>query len=161
MYRLPTEAEWEFACRAGTTSHFNWGDTPSSLLANFNGQARTVFNPRNDVGPFLGRTEIVGAYPPNAFGLHDMHGNVAELCADLYLPSGYQMESTLDPQGASKSDQRVARGGGPGGSGMFARSAARMPLLLKAAAPDIHAQRDFEPGANLGFRLLLEIAVPK
>src|SRR5439155_14541379 len=78
-YRLPSEAEWEYACRAGTTTAFHFGGTLSSHQANFDGDRPYGNAPR---GPFLGRTSAVGSYPPNAFGLHDMHGNLWEWCAD-------------------------------------------------------------------------------
>jgi formylglycine-generating enzyme required for sulfatase activity len=76
-YRLPTVAQWEFACRAGTTTDTAFGDRLSSTQANFDGS-----KPLNgaSVGPYLHETTPVGSYPPNAWGLHDMHGNVYELC---------------------------------------------------------------------------------
>jgi formylglycine-generating enzyme required for sulfatase activity len=76
-YRLPTESEWEWACRAGTTTLFHCGDTLSSTQANFNGN----FPQDGEVGPNLRRTCAVGSYPPNGFGLYDMHGNVQEWCS--------------------------------------------------------------------------------
>ena len=66
-YRLPSEAEWEYACRAGTTTPFYFGETLSTNLANYNNSGQTI---------------AVGKFPPNAFGLYDMHGNVWEWCAD-------------------------------------------------------------------------------
>lgn len=86
-FRLPTEAQWEYACRAGTTTATAFGDTLSSKQANFKGK------PYNggESGPSLGRAARVGSYPPNAWGLHDMHGNICEWCRDWYhtrLPGG-------------------------------------------------------------------------
>src|SRR5439155_4637596 len=83
MYRLPTEAEWEYACRAGTRTVFHFGDSLSSTQANFNG--RYGYGGA-EAGPYLHKTAKVGSYQPNAFGLHDMHGNVAEWCWDWYDP---------------------------------------------------------------------------
>ena len=75
VYQLPTEAQWEYACRAGTEGNFCFGDSLSSRQANFNGNY--PFG-RAEAGPFLSRTTAKGSYPPNAFGLYDMHGNVWE-----------------------------------------------------------------------------------
>ncbi len=79
-FRLPTEAQWEYACRAGTTTATAFGDKLSSKQANFQGK------PYNgaEVGPSLKRATRVGSYPANAWGLHDMHGNVVEWCRDWY-----------------------------------------------------------------------------
>ena len=92
-YRLPTEAQWEYACRAGTVTATAFGDSLSSRQANFNGN-----NPYNGAenGPNLTRTAEVGTYPANAWGLHDMHGNVWEWCRDWYqrkLPGGNDPEA--------------------------------------------------------------------
>jgi formylglycine-generating enzyme required for sulfatase activity len=108
IYRLPTEAEWEYACRAGTTSPFAFGDTLSSEQANFDGR-----NPYGDVepGPYLRRTSRVGAYPDNAWGLYDLHGNVWEWCADWYRADYYQESPAEDPPGPAKGQFRVVRGG--------------------------------------------------
>jgi formylglycine-generating enzyme required for sulfatase activity len=95
-YRLPTEAEWEYACRAGTTTAFHCGDSISSRQANFNG---TEPYGTAEKGPYLRQTAKVGSYPPNAFGLYDMHGNVAEWCADWYDPEYYNASPDEDPPG--------------------------------------------------------------
>ena len=104
-YTLPTEAQWEYACRAGTTTATAFGDSLSSKQANFDGNAPYGGASK---GPLLKRTTEVGSYPANAWGFHDMHGNVSEWCHDWYgdCPSG----STSDPVGPSI-DPRVARGG--------------------------------------------------
>jgi formylglycine-generating enzyme required for sulfatase activity len=86
-FRLPTEAQWEYACRAGTTTATAFGDKLSSKQANFKGKP---YNGAEE-GPSLNRATKVGSYPPNGWGLHDMHGNVVEWCRDWYhakLPGG-------------------------------------------------------------------------
>ncbi len=80
-YRLPSESEWEYACRAGTTTPFYFGKTITTDLANYNGRSTYASGPS---GVYRGETTDVGSFPPNAFGLYDMHGNVWEWCADLW-----------------------------------------------------------------------------
>jgi formylglycine-generating enzyme required for sulfatase activity len=99
--RLPTEAEWEYACRAGTTTPFNTGSTISTDQANYHG------GDRNEV--YWDETVPVGWYPPNAWGLYDMHGNVLEWCSDWH--GGYDIGNSVDPQGAATGMYRVVRGG--------------------------------------------------
>jgi formylglycine-generating enzyme required for sulfatase activity len=99
VYRLPSEAEWEYACRAGTTTPFNLGDALSSKQANFNGNFPYGGAER---GPFLQRTAKVGSYPPNAWGLYDMHGNVYEWCQDWYDPDYYKKSPAENPKGPEK-----------------------------------------------------------
>jgi formylglycine-generating enzyme required for sulfatase activity len=99
VYRLPTEAEWEYACRAGTGTPFHSGKTLSSAQANFNGAY-----PYGEAakGPNLRKTAKVGSYPPNAWGLYDMHGNVAEWCSDWYDPLFYKNSPRENPAGPLK-----------------------------------------------------------
>jgi formylglycine-generating enzyme required for sulfatase activity len=122
VYRLPTEAEWEYACRAGTTNATAFGNSLSSTQANFDGN-----NPYNGAakGPYLQRTTKVGSYAPNAWGLCDVYGNVWEWCMDWYsgsLPGG----SVTDPKGSGSGSYRAARGGGWSNSGRVCRSANRL-----------------------------------
>ena len=104
-YRLPTEAQWEYACRAGTTTATAFGDSLSSQQANFPGDY--PYNVAKK-GPTLARTTLVGSYPRNAWGLHDMHGNVKEWCQDWF---GGKLLGGVDPTGASTGSGRVDRGG--------------------------------------------------
>jgi len=120
-YRLPTEAQWEYACRAGTTTATAFGNSLSATQANFHGDYPYNGGAR---GPYLGRTTKVGSYAPNGWGLHDMHGNVWEWCLDRWsdaLPGG----RVTDPKGPDSGSYRVGRGGGWGGLGQFCRSALR------------------------------------
>jgi formylglycine-generating enzyme required for sulfatase activity len=128
-FRLPTEAQWEYACRAGTTTATAFGDKLSSRQANFKGK------PYNggELGPSLNRAAKVGSYPANAWGLHDMHGNIFEWCRDWYhsrLPGGvdpdlHSAESTavLNRTGDRS---RVRRGGAWTDDGWPCRSAFRL-----------------------------------
>ena len=103
-YRLPTEAEWEYACRAGTTTPFHFGETISTDQANFNGEDVAVKKRHS-----RDKTTPVGSFPANAWGLHDMHGNVWQWCQDWY--GDYPQKDVVDPQGAGKGPNRVLRGG--------------------------------------------------
>jgi formylglycine-generating enzyme required for sulfatase activity len=119
-YRLPTEAEWEYACRAGTETPFYFGDCLSTDQANYNG----IFPmPGCAKGEYRSRTLPVGSFQPNAWGLYDMHGNVAEWCKDWSgdYPSGH----VTDPTGPSSSLFPVLRGGSWSYSAGQTRSAYR------------------------------------
>ncbi len=121
-YRLPTEAEWEYACRAGTTTPFHYGKSLSSTQANFNGQYPYGGAAK---GKYLQRTTTVGSYQPNAFGLYDMHGNVWEWCADWYDGDYYKNSPRQDPENTKAASFRVIRGGGWYFNGWYCRSADR------------------------------------
>jgi len=122
VYRLPTEAEWQYSCRAGSTGPFTTGSSLGSDQANFNGKFPYGAAPR---GVFLGRTSVVGSYKPNAFGLYDMHGNVAELTADRYARHYYTDSPATDPKGPEAGNDRVVLGGSWGTDAARCRSAFR------------------------------------
>ncbi|MFA6186787.1 MAG: formylglycine-generating enzyme family protein [Phycisphaerae bacterium] len=107
-FRLPTEAEWEYACRAGTKTAFNTGTTIDSDFANYDAR-----DPYADgiIGTYLDRTCEVGKYKPNAFGLYDMHGNVWEWCSDIYDEDYYKVTPLTDPKGPAEGKPKVIRGG--------------------------------------------------
>lgn len=128
-FRLPTEAQWEYACRAGTKTATSFGDKLSTNQANF----KTMpYNGAED-GPSVGRAVKVGSYPANAWGLHDMHGNTFEWCRDWYhaqLPGGtdpdlYDAKATT-PKNRNGSASRVRRGGAWTDEGKYCRSALRL-----------------------------------
>ncbi len=105
-YRLPTEAEWEYACRAGTTTQFYFGETITTDLVNYNGNYPYGDAPK---GVYHQETTDVGSFPANEFGLYDMHGNVWEWCADIY--SSDYSSSRSNPTDPSGGGSRVVRGG--------------------------------------------------
>lgn len=131
MYRLPTEAEWQYACRAGTTTPFHYGESLSSKQANINGNFPYGGAPR---GPFLGRTCPVGLYQPNAFGLYDMHGNVAEMMSDWYARHYYKDSPGENPTGAEKGGDKVVLGGSWGSDAARCRCAYRRSNATSGAA---------------------------
>jgi formylglycine-generating enzyme required for sulfatase activity len=125
-FRLPTEAQWEYACRAGTTTATSFGDKLSSKQANFQGKP---YNGAED-GPSLKRASKVGSYPANAWGLHDMHGNVVEWCRDWYhqkLPGGNDpdLSSKKGTMNRDGTFSRSRRGSAWGDNGWASRSALR------------------------------------
>jgi len=121
-YRLPTEAEWEYAARAGTTTPFGVGDgiSLSSSQANFDGGFPYG---GGAAGQTSYGTTVGGSYPPNAWGLYDMHGNVWEWCQDWYGP--YPGGKVIDPKGPLRGSTRVLRGGVFTSTGGGCRSAKR------------------------------------
>ncbi len=127
-YRLPSEAEWEYACRAGTTTPFHFGNTISTDQANYNGE---VYG-NGKKGVYREKTTPVGSFPANAWGLYDMHGNVFNWCQDWY--DDYPRKDVVDPQGPEKVQElrrvfegpgRVLRGGPWSYGPRFCRSASR------------------------------------
>ncbi|MEZ6060151.1 MAG: SUMF1/EgtB/PvdO family nonheme iron enzyme [Planctomycetaceae bacterium] len=146
--RLPTEAEWEFACRAGTETNWSWGDH----LAAVHEYAAVAFNTPVDSEPF---TEPVGQRRPNPFGLYDMHGNLSEYCRDWYAADSYgDGQPATDPPGPSRPDPtaqrrgeyRVHRGGTAMGGVLESRSAARQ-------------MNSIDDPSGGGIRLLREVSV--
>ena len=106
--RLPTEAEWEYACRAGTVTPFHTGPTISTAQANYNGNFPYGSGSK---GEYRQRTTKVGSFSPNGFGLYDMHGNVWEWCQDWYGEKYYGSSPGTDPSGPTTGSWRVIRGG--------------------------------------------------
>jgi formylglycine-generating enzyme required for sulfatase activity len=151
VYRLPTESEREYACRAGTTTAFHYGNALHGGMANFYDYYEydasigdiLVSNP---AVPWLPRMTTVGSYQPNAWGLYDMHGNVWEWCRDWY--GNYPTGSVTDPQGATLGSSRVTRGGGCYYSGRLCRSACRLSGIPSSGYGD------------LGFRVILAPGQP-
>jgi formylglycine-generating enzyme required for sulfatase activity len=122
-YALPTEAQWEYACRANTTTPFSFGSTITPSQVNYDGNY-PYENAAN--GLFRQKTVPVGSLnSPNAWGLHDMHGNVEEWCADWYDANYYGSGQTNDPKGPERGNFRVGRGGSWYSDAWYCRSACR------------------------------------
>ena len=136
---LPTEAQWEYACRAGTTTAFNTGETISTDQANYDG---TYVYGDGNKGKQRQKTTPVGSFTPNAWGLYDMHGNVRQWCSDWYGYDYYAKSPTTDPQGPNTGELRVLRGCDWGNSPRNCRSACR------------HWSEPNANGVVLGFRVV-------
>jgi formylglycine-generating enzyme required for sulfatase activity len=123
-YRLPSEAEWEYACRAGTQTPFHFGETLTDELANYN--ATKVYG-RGVEGEYRGETTEVGQFPPNNFGLHDMHGNVWEWCQDDWHNDyeGAPEDGSAWVDDDSKNKEKVLRGGSWDNNPRYCRCAIR------------------------------------
>ncbi|MFM6621604.1 MAG: SUMF1/EgtB/PvdO family nonheme iron enzyme [Dolichospermum sp.] len=106
-YRLPSEAQWEYACRAGTTTPFYFGKTITTDLANYDGNYTYASAPQSE---YRQQTTDVGTFPPNAFGLYDMHGNVWEWCFDNWVDN-YNNAPTNGSAVTSSSNKKLLRGG--------------------------------------------------
>ena len=131
VYRLPTEAEWEYSCRAGDSSKkYHFGDELTGKQANF-------------LDSRLRRTCSIGSYTPNAFGLHDMHGNVREWCSDWYDSNYYSKDNKDNPAGPTEGSSRMFRGGCWLSNASGCRSANRS------------MNKPTYRGLNLGFRVAL------
>jgi formylglycine-generating enzyme required for sulfatase activity len=137
-FRLPTEAEWEYACRAGTTTPYHFGSALNGKQANCDG---TVPYGTDTKGPSLRRPTTVGSYPANAWGLHDMHGNVYQWCEDWYGPYDGLPEKDPVRDGQQQQGSRVLRSGAWDLYATFCRAAFRDHLN-----PDAH-------NASVGFRV--------
>ncbi|MGC6427230.1 MAG: formylglycine-generating enzyme family protein [Akkermansiaceae bacterium] len=136
-YSLPTEAQWEYACRGGTSSVFSNGNVLTSEMANFYGKMPYG---TKELGEYREKTTKVASFSPNAWGLFDMHGNVYEWCSDWYEESP---TSTADPIGPEEGDGRVIRGGAWDRKASSCRSAYRY-----SRDPNRRAH-------NIGFRIVV------
>lgn len=145
--RLPTEAEWEFACRAGTPTPFNTGQNLTTDQANYNGNVPYQNFPK---GKYLQKTTPVGQYPPNRWGLYDMHGNVDEWCSDWFHAEYYaeckKQGLVKNPAGPETGSYRVLRGGSWFNLAQYCRSASRY---------------GFDPGYRCGYAGFRLVFVPE
>lgn len=152
-YRLPTEAEWEYACRAGTTTTYHFGDDPALL--------REYGWFWSDKGDSIEQYQKVGQLKPNPWGLHDMHGNVFEWCLDQYFVDAYATGSETVP--AKKLYPRVVRGGSWYDEAKWLRSAAREKSSDDWQVQDPQLPKSqwyLTDAAWLGFRLVRPLDIP-
>jgi len=145
-YGLPSEAEWEYACRAGTTTPFHYGETINGELANYKAKNTYLNEPKGEFGEEM---ISVGQFPSNAFGLYDMHGNVWEWCQDSWYSNYKKAPKNGNPRvyhNYSGSNERVLRGGSWDSNPEFLRSAKRFKLV------------DYESfGHHVGFRVACNV----
>ncbi|MDE5083684.1 MAG: formylglycine-generating enzyme family protein, partial [Trichodesmium sp. St18_bin1] len=141
-YRLPSEAEWEYACRAGTTTPFYFGETITTELVNYDGNKTYGNAPK---GEYRKQTTPVGQFPANAFGLYDMHGNVREWCADEWHENyaGAPTDGSVWLNG--NKDLSPLRGG----------SWAYIPGYCRSAFRHYYVRRD-DHSFNSGFRVVCD-----
>jgi eukaryotic-like serine/threonine-protein kinase len=143
--RLPGEAEWEYACRSGTTTPFYFGETITSELANYNGEHLYRAEPK---GIYRHQTLAVGSFPPNAFGIYDMHGTVWEWCADAWHNDYVGAPTDGSIWGGQAGTAHVLRGGCWHDPPNLSRSAARL------------RQMPYERDDVFGFRVALSKLLP-
>ena len=142
-YRLPSETQWEYACRAGTSTPFSFGETLTVEVANFNGEHTFRDEPR---GYYFHSTSEAEKFPPNAFGLYDMHGNLWEWCADNWLDDYTSSPRDGSPYQHKDNHYCVARGGSWHEPPELCRSAARLRVL------------ESDADEFMGFRVVCETA---
>ena len=148
VYRLPTEAEWEYACRAGTTTPFNTGESLERNIARLS--ENEMWSPQ--------QTAPVGSYPPNAWGLFDMHGNVWEWTADWFASDFYKTSTGTDPTGPKKGSHHTLRGGSASVLAHECRSAIRGEA--QADGPTNSAVGRFEQIGDFGCRVACDVRSP-
>jgi formylglycine-generating enzyme required for sulfatase activity len=140
--RLPTEAEWEYACRANTTTAFSTGDCLNNMQANYRWDF-PLTGCTNTSTAYPNQTQAVNSYSPNAFGLYNMHGNVWEWCSDWF--AGLSETAQTNPTGPSTGDTRIIRGGAWVGYAVHCRSAFRASYSPNSYINDIGFRVSFAP----------------
>ena len=141
-YRLPTETEWEYACRAGTTTTYSFGNNGKDLGNHAWHDANAYKNGEQ-------YAHIVGQKSPNPWALYDMHGNTWEWCQDWYARYGQRQKELVDPTGPEKGRHRVWRGG----------SFAENPINMRSASRLSYNRTDYRPDFAAGFRILRVMAL--
>ena len=144
---MPSEAEWEYACRAGTTTPFYFGETITPELVNYHGDFTYGDGPK---GEYREQTTPVGQFPPNVFGLYDMHGNLREWCADdrhdNYVGAPTDGSAWVDSRKDSNTKNHTRLRGGSWASG---------PYICRSAYRGIYGRRDVRDNV-IGFRLVCD-----